>query len=63
MVKIRWLREAQNDLKEIFEYISPDSRRYAKLQIERIQKRTESLKNQPRLGKVVQEMEDPQIRD
>lgn len=34
MVQIRWLKEAKDDLKEIFDYISSDSVRYAKLQVD-----------------------------
>ncbi len=34
MVRINWTFQAQNDLKGIAEYISKDSKRYAKLQID-----------------------------
>jgi plasmid stabilization system protein ParE len=30
MVEIRWLEEARDDLKDIYDYISRDSKRYAK---------------------------------
>ncbi|HCT54093.1 MAG TPA: type II toxin-antitoxin system RelE/ParE family toxin, partial [Balneola sp.] len=36
MVQIRWLKDAKEDLKEVFEYIALDSKRYAQLQIEKI---------------------------
>jgi toxin ParE1/3/4 len=61
MVRINWLIEARNDLKEIHEYISLDSKRYAQLQVERIQGRTEILKKHPRLGKRVVEIDNKEI--
>lgn len=54
---------ARNDLKEIYDYISFDSRRYAKLQVERIQNKTEILKTHIEIGKVVDEIGDPKIRE
>ena len=63
MVRISWLLEARQDLKEIFEYISLDSPRYAILQLERIYSRTEILKKQPLVGKLVEEIENPKIRE
>ena len=63
MVRIKWLVSAKNDLREIYDYISFDSKRYAKLQVERIQKRTEILKSQIEIGKIVEEINDPKIRE
>jgi len=63
MVRIKWLVSAKNDLKEIYNYISLDSKRYAKLQVERIQDKTEILKTQIEIGKIVDEIGDPKIRE
>lgn len=63
MVQIKWLKSAKQDLKEIYDYIALDSKRYAQLQVERIQQKTELLKNQIRLGKVVDEIQKPDIRE
>jgi len=63
MVRIKWLVSAKNDLKEIYDYISFDSKRYAKLQLERIQNSTEILKTQIEIGKIVDEIGDPKIRE
>jgi len=63
MVQIKWLSDAKTDLKEIFDYISLDSKRYARLQIERIQHRTKILKSHPNLGKIVVETDNPQIKE
>ena len=45
MVEIRWLKEARDDLKEIYDYISRDSKRYAKRQVDKIFDRTQILKS------------------
>jgi len=63
MVKIRWLKEAKNDLKDIYDYISSDSKRYAKRQVEKIFQRTFILKNHIRVGKVVEELGKQEIRE
>ncbi|MCD4772955.1 MAG: type II toxin-antitoxin system RelE/ParE family toxin [Bacteroidales bacterium] len=63
MVQIRWLKDAKTDLKEIFDYISLDSKRYARLQVERIQQRTKILKFHPNLGKIVGEIDNPKIKE
>lgn len=63
MVQINWLADAKNDLKDIYDYISLDSARYAKLQITKIQKRTEILKTFPNSGKVVPEINDQSVKE
>ena len=63
MVQIKWLKSAKQDLKEIYDYIALDSKRDAQLQVERIQQKTELLKNQTELGKVVDEIQNPNVRE
>lgn len=63
MVQIKWLRDARIDLKEIYEYISTDSRLYARQQVEKIKRATEIIKTHPNIGKLVEEMKDPNIRE
>jgi addiction module RelE/StbE family toxin len=63
MVQIKWLKTAQTDLKEIYDYISLDSRIYAKSQIQKIQQSTEILKSQKLIGKVVPEIMDNSVRE
>jgi len=63
MVQIKWLKSAKLDLKEIYDYISADSKRYAKLQVARIKERTAVLKQYPNIGKMVREIEDVAIRE
>lgn len=63
MVEIRWLKEARDDLRDIYDYISLDSERYAKRQIDKLINRTQILKNQIRVGKEVEEINTPEIRE
>jgi len=63
MVRIKWLKSAKNDLQEIHDYISLDSKRYAKLHVERIYQKTELLKIQPLIDKQVKEIKNTAIRE
>ncbi|SEH05416.1 Plasmid stabilisation system protein [Candidatus Venteria ishoeyi] len=48
---------------QIHDYISLDSKRYAKYQVQRIKQRTHHIKSHPRIGKIVQEFNNPDIRE
>ena len=48
MVRLNWTFQAKDDLKAIAEYISRDSKRYAKLQVIRLKNRIRILKTQVR---------------
>jgi toxin ParE1/3/4 len=63
MVEIRWLLDANEDLREIYEYISRDSQRYAKRQVDKIYDRTQILKECPFTGKIVEEINREDIRE
>ncbi len=63
MVQIKWLKDAKKDLKEIYDYISIDSKRYARLQVEKIKHATQIIKTQPEIGKVLEETENSSIRE
>ncbi len=63
MVRINWTLRARDDLKNIADYISKDSVVYAKRQVVKIRKRTTILKTQSRIGKIVPEIENPDIRE
>ena len=63
MVQLNWTLLARNDLKAIFEYISKDSRKYAKLEILKIKSRTQVLKVQPLIGKEVIESGNIDVRE
>ncbi len=63
MVRINWTFQAKEDLKSIMEFISKDSKRYAKLQVLRIKYRTCILNSQIYLGKIVPEIDKQNIRE
>ena len=63
MVKIVWTRQSAVELKDIFDYIAKDSRRYAENQVKRIKEKTQVLKTQPESGRIVPELEIEQIRE
>ncbi len=63
MVEINWLAEARDDLKDIYDFISRDSPSYANRQIMNILKRSQLIRQQVRLGKIVPEMNRADIRE
>ena len=63
MVRIKWLKSPQLDLKEIYEFIALDSKRYARFQVEKIQKKTEILKQGNLVGKKVLEINHENVRE
>ena len=63
MVQINWTRQSRTDLKEIVDYISFDSVKYAKFQVDRIVAATRILKSYPKIGRVVKEIGQQSIRE
>ena len=63
MVKINWTPQAKNDLIGIAEFIGQNSRKYARIQIQRIRERVLQLKEYPNSGREVPELENPRIRE
>lgn len=63
MVRLNWSIQAVNDLKEIADYISKDSARYAVLLVKRIHFKTKILKSQSGCGRVVPEFERADIKE
>ena len=63
MVRIKWLKSAKLDLKEIYEFIALDSKRYARFQVEKIQRKTQILKQGNIIGKKVSEINDENVRE
>lgn len=63
MAVIRWTNQSIEDLKNIFDYISKDSAKYAKLQIIRIREHTSIISKNPRIGRVVPELARQDIRE
>jgi addiction module RelE/StbE family toxin len=62
MVQIKWTDQAVSDLKEIAIYISRDSKKYAKIQVQRIKKRTLILKSNPYSGQILTLLNQADIR-
>ncbi len=63
MVKIRWSNKSLYDLKNIFDYIAQDSKKYASIQVKRIKLRTQQLKIQPLSGRKVPEFNNENVRE
>lgn len=63
MVRINWTLQAKNDLNDIAEYISKDSKVYAKRQILKIKNRTQVLKSHVYSGRKVPEIKNESIRE
>lgn len=63
MVKIIWSDQSIDDINNIAEFIAKDSEKYAKIQVKRFFDRAEILKNHPRAGRIVPEINNPSIRE
>lgn len=63
MVQIKYLKSAKADLKEIYKFIALDSKKYACLQVEKIYAKIELLRNSPTIGKMVDEVQNPFIKE
>lgn len=63
MAKIVWTELSVFDLKDIFDYISKDSKRYAENQVKRIREKTFILKTLPESGRIVPELGIDSIRE
>ena len=63
MVKINWTPVSLEDLKNIFDYISEDSNRYAQITVNKIYLRVSSLTKHPYSGRIVPEFNDENIRE
>jgi plasmid stabilization system protein ParE len=63
MVRIVWTELSVFELKDIYDYIAIDSKRYAKNQVDRIKAKTLVLKTMPESGRIVPELENNGIRE
>ena len=63
MVEIEWSPTANNDLNEIIDYIAQDSPQYASLFFEQLHLKIDNLKEFPKIGRKVPELNDPDIRE
>ncbi|MBK8849079.1 MAG: type II toxin-antitoxin system RelE/ParE family toxin [Saprospiraceae bacterium] len=63
MVRIIWTDTATSDVNDIYDFITQDSKLYAKRQVTKIRNKTNVLKSSKYLGKVVEEIGIPIIRE
>jgi len=63
MVRIEWNERALEDLNEIYEYITRDSKNYAKLFVKKIYENIQKIKDFPNIGRIVPEVNNPSIRE
>ena len=63
MAVIRWTKIALKDLNSIYDFISVDSVFFAKQEIDGIYRRVLMLEKQTRLGRIVPEFQDENIRE
>ena len=60
---VKWSDSAKFDLRQIYDYISKDSKIYGKRVIDNIVSRSEELNVYANLGKMVTELNNPKIRE
>lgn len=63
VLRIEWSRNALEDLRQIKDYISRDSKRYAQIQIERLQAAITKAGRFPEIGRVVPEFPEGSWRE
>jgi len=61
--EIIWSEDAISDIESIAEFIAKDSLIYAKAVVEKLYSAPEKLANNPKLGRVVPELYDTNIRE
>jgi len=60
---VEWSGPAKRDLKQIHDYIAQDSRYYAKRVVRNIREKSQTLEPFPNAGRVVPEINDPDVRE
>ncbi|MCK9414202.1 MAG: type II toxin-antitoxin system RelE/ParE family toxin [Prolixibacteraceae bacterium] len=63
MVKITWTEVSLDDLKEIFDYISEDSIRYANITVNKIYQGTQVISVNPHSGRIVPVLNKTSVRE
>ena len=63
MVKIKISKQAQKDMRQIYDYVSDTSFQNADKLNEKFITKIDSLKNFPERGKIVKEFADPALRE
>ena len=60
---VKWSGPAKKHLKQIYDYIAQDSKYYTKNVVRNIVDKSENLKAFPEIGRVVPEIDDPNVRE
>ena len=60
---VNWSGPAKKHLKQIYDYIAQDSKYYARNVVRNILDKSETLKAFPEMGRVVPEIENPNVRE
>ena len=60
---VKWSHQARRDLRRIFDYIAQDSPHYARKVTREIAAKTGVLNEPPRIGKMMPEVGDDDIRE
>jgi len=63
MVIVKWTKNSLEELDEIANYISKDSLKYAKILTNQIFEMASHLEQFPKLGRIVPEYKDPNLRE
>ena len=63
MVKIRWTRKATEDIYALREFFKGHSEKYAEQLTEKIFEKAEYLEHYPEIGRIVPELDRPEIRE
>lgn len=62
-MKVTWTRHARAELTAIHDYIAASSPKYALAMVDRITRKSQGLAQYPRMGSVVVEYGDPDVRE
>jgi addiction module RelE/StbE family toxin len=63
MVKINWTRQAIENIHEIREYFSSQAKQFAERVTDKIFEKTTNLEQYPQMGRIVPELNKPEIRE
>jgi len=63
MALLIWTERALEDIENIAEFISKDSEKYAKIQVQKFFKSAESLQSNCKIGRIVPELNRKEIRE
>lgn len=62
-IKLVWSPNAEEDLRDIYEYIAANDRRAAKKHIANLKRWVRRLPEQPEMGRKVPELDRPDVRE